>query len=75
MRGKSPVERFFRTLGEGLLGALPGYKGPDVFSRGKDCEADAFFYLGELESIIREWTAVVFTGVPMTRWPTRGCPG
>lgn len=61
MRGKSPVERFFRTLGEGLLGALPGYKGPDVFSRGKDCELDAFFYLGELEAIIREWVAVVFT--------------
>lgn len=57
---KSPVERFFRTLGEGLLEALPGYKGPDVFSRGKDCEDDAFFYLGELESIIREWTAVVY---------------
>ena len=57
---KSPVERFFRTLGEGLLEALPGYKGPDVFSRGKDCEGDAFFYLGELESIVREWTAVVY---------------
>src|SRR5260370_3597809 len=60
MRDKSPVERFFRTLGEGLLEALPGYKGPDVFSRGKDCELDAFFYLGELEAIIREWVAVVY---------------
>jgi transposase InsO family protein len=57
---KSPVERFFRTLGEGLLEALPGYKGPDVFSRGKDCELDAFFYLGELEAIIREWVAAVY---------------
>ncbi len=57
---KSPVERFFRTLGEGLLEALPGYKGPDVFSRGKDCEQDAFFYLGELEAIVREWVAVVY---------------
>jgi len=55
---KSPAERFFRTLGEGLPEALPGYKGPDVFSRGKDCELDAFFYLGELEAIIREWVAV-----------------
>lgn len=60
MRDKSPAERFFRTLGEGLLEALPGYKGPDVFSRGKDCELDAFFYLGELEAIIREWVAVVY---------------
>jgi hypothetical protein len=74
MRGKSPIERFFRTLREGLLEALPGYKGPDVFSRGKDAEQDAFFYLGELEAIIREWVASI-TGSPMTRSPTRGCPG
>ena len=31
---KAAVERFFRTLSEGLLAALPGYKGPDVYSRG-----------------------------------------
>ena len=64
MRGKSPIERFFRTLREGLLEALPGYKGPDVFSRGKDAEQDAFFYLGELEAIIREWVAVVYHRQP-----------
>jgi hypothetical protein len=34
MRDKGPVERFFRTLREDLLQALPGYKGPDIFSRG-----------------------------------------
>jgi hypothetical protein len=28
-RDKGPGERFFRTLREGLLQALPGYKGPD----------------------------------------------
>ena len=33
-RDKGPVERFFRTLREDLLQALPGYKGPDVYSRG-----------------------------------------
>ncbi len=32
---RPPVERFFRTLREGLLQALPGYKGPDVYSRGE----------------------------------------
>ena len=32
---KAAIERFFRTLSEGLLAALPGYKGPDVYSRGK----------------------------------------
>ena len=59
-RDKGPVERFFRTLREDLLQALPGYKGPDVHSRGLDPESDAFFYLDELEAIIREWVAVVY---------------
>jgi len=55
-----PVERFFRTLRQGLLEALPGYKGPDVFSRGEKVEQEAFFFLDELEAIIREWVAVVY---------------
>jgi transposase InsO family protein len=59
-RDKGPVERFFRTIREDLLQALPGYKGPDVHSRGVDPESEAFFYLDELEAIIREWTAVVY---------------
>lgn len=59
-RDKGPVERFFRTLREDLLQALPGYKGPDVHSRGADPEADAFFYLDELEDMIRQWVAVVY---------------
>lgn len=53
-----PVERWFRTLGEGLLAALPGYKGPDVHSRGEKPEDEAFFFLDELEQIIREWTGL-----------------
>lgn len=59
-RDKGPVERFFRTLREDLLQALPGYKGPDVHSRGLNPEADAFFFLDELETIIREWVATVY---------------
>jgi hypothetical protein len=59
-RDKGPVERFFRTLREDLLQALPGYKGPDVHSRGLDPESEAFFYLDDLEAIIREWVAVVY---------------
>ncbi|MFI6542976.1 helix-turn-helix domain-containing protein [Streptomyces prunicolor] len=59
-RDKGPVERFFRTLREGLLQVLPGYKGPDVHSRGESPEDDAFFFLDELEAIIREWTAAVY---------------
>ena len=52
---KSPVERWFETLGDQLLVALPGYKGADVHSRGKDVEQQAYFFLDELEQIIREW--------------------
>jgi transposase InsO family protein len=57
---KSPLERWFKTLAEGLLVALPGYKGADVHSRGLDVEAQAFFFLDELESIIREWIDVCY---------------
>jgi hypothetical protein len=53
---KGPLERWFRTLGEQLLAALPGYKGPDVYRRGKDPEQQAFYFLDELEQIIRRWT-------------------
>jgi transposase InsO family protein len=56
---KAPLERFFRTLGEDLLAALPGYKGPDVHGRGskEHVEDEAYYFLDELEQIIREWTA------------------
>lgn len=56
-RDKGPIERFFRTMRQRLLEALPGYKGPDVFSRGLHAERDAFFFIDELEAIIREWIA------------------
>ncbi|KXO96132.1 helix-turn-helix domain-containing protein [Tsukamurella pseudospumae] len=59
-RDKGPVERFFRTIREDLLQALPGYKGPDVHSRGENPEGEAFFYIDELERIIREWIAQVY---------------
>ncbi|WP_324610743.1 Mu transposase C-terminal domain-containing protein [Streptomyces acidiscabies] len=59
-RDKGPVERFFRTLREDLLQVLPGYKGPDIHSRGLNPEKDAFFFLHELEAIIREWVACVY---------------
>jgi transposase InsO family protein len=63
-RDKGPVERFFETLREDLLQVLPGYKGPDVYSRGVDPESEAFFFLDELEDIIREWVAVVYDRRP-----------
>ena len=54
---KAVVERIFRTIGEDLLAALPGYKGPDVYSRGEHPEEEAYYFVDELEQIIREWVA------------------
>ncbi|MEU1143463.1 Mu transposase C-terminal domain-containing protein [Streptomyces sp. NPDC005885] len=59
-RDKGPLERFFRTVREDVLQVLPGYKGPDIHSRGLNPEKDAFFFLHELEAIIREWVACVY---------------
>lgn len=57
---KPTVERFFGTMRDSLLQHLSGYKGPDVYSRGKDVEQGAFYYVAELEQIIREWVATVY---------------
>lgn len=57
---KGPVERFFRTIREGFLQELPAYKGPDIYSRGVAPEQDAFFFIDELEALLREWVAAVY---------------
>lgn len=72
---KAACERFFRTLGEGLLVALPGYKGPDVYSRGADPEGCAYFFIDELERIIREWTATIYHRRPHEGLVEPGAPG
>ena len=54
---KAAVERVFRTIREDLLAALPGYKGPDVYSRGEHPEDLAYYFIDELEQILREWVA------------------
>jgi len=61
---KGALERFFRTLREDLLAALPGYKGPDVFSRGEHPEADAYYFIDELEQILREWASERYHRLP-----------
>ncbi|MFF2378653.1 integrase [Streptomyces xiamenensis] len=71
---KPTVERFFRTLREGLIQYLPAYKGPDVHSRGENIEDQAFFYLHEVEEIVREWIAEVYhrrqhDGLVIPQWP------
>jgi transposase InsO family protein len=71
---KPTVERFFKTLREGLIQYLPAYKGPDVYSRGERVEDEAFFFIHELEDIIREWVALVYhrvkhEGLCIPEWP------
>lgn len=71
---KPTVERFFRTLREGLIQHLPAYKGPDVYSRGEHAEDDAVLFVHELEDVIREWVAVVYhrakhDGLTIPEWP------
>ncbi len=63
-RDKGPLERFFLTLRLDFLQALEGYKGPDIYSRGADPEAEAFFFIDELEAMIREWVATLYHNRP-----------
>lgn len=57
---KPTVERFFKTLRQGLLQHLPSYKGPDVASRGDRVERHALYFVSELEQIIREWVGTIY---------------
>ncbi|MFD8500985.1 Mu transposase C-terminal domain-containing protein [Amycolatopsis sp. NPDC059657] len=72
---KAAVERFFRTLREQLLEALPGYKGPDVHSRGKDPEGCTYFFVDELESVIREWIGEIYHHRPHSGLADPQVPG
>lgn len=74
---KPTVERFFKTLREGLIQYLPAYKGPDIYSRGEQVEDEAFFFIHELEDIIREWVALCYhrtkhDGLVLPEWPHLG---
>ena len=74
-RDKGPIERFFRTLREDLLHALPGYKGPDLFSRGEAPEREAFYYLDELLDRIRQWISATYHRTPHSSLLDPGVPG
>jgi len=57
---KPALERFFRSLRLSLLDKLTGYKGPNIFARGHDVERGAFYYVNELEQLMREWVGDVY---------------
>lgn len=71
---KPTVERFFKSLREGLIQHLPAYKGPDLHSRGVNLEGKAFLFLHELEDVIRDWIVSVHhtgqhRGLAVAEWP------
>lgn len=72
---KAVLERFFRTVRQSLLDKLEGYKGPDIASRGKDTEDRAFYYVSELEQILREWVGQVYHHSPHEGLPKPESPG
>ena len=77
---KPTVERFFKSLREGLIQHLPAYKGPDLHSRGLRVEEQAFLFVHELEDVIRDWIVSVYhpsdhDGLAIAEWPNLAvCP-
>jgi len=61
---KAHVERMFRTMREQFVSELPGYKGPDVYSRGKDVEDKAFYFIDEIEELFATWVATYWQRRP-----------
>jgi len=61
---KPHLERTFRTVRESFVALLPGYKGPDVHSRGRDVEADAFYTVEEIEALFARWVATYWQRRP-----------
>lgn len=63
---KAHVERVFGTINHGFVQRLPGYKGPDIHSRGvrKYVEDGAFYTLDEIEAKFAAWVAVEYQNAP-----------
>ena len=63
---KAHVERVFGTINHGFVQRLPGYKGPDIHSRGvrKYVEDGAFFTLDEIDALFAAWVAVEYQNAP-----------
>lgn len=54
---KAHVERVFRSIRQGFVENLPGYIGPDLFSRGANPEGTAYFFLDEIDARFGDWVA------------------
>lgn len=71
---KSQIERTFRTIRESLLENLPGYKGPDVWSRGARVEEAAFYFIEEIEEIFARWVVCYWQNRPHDGLRLPGAP-
>ena len=71
---KSQLERTFRIIKEQLWEELPGYKGPDLFSRGKDVEDGAFYFSDEIESFLATWVVCHWQNRPHSGLRMPGAP-
>lgn len=54
---KSHIERAFESVRTGFVQNLPGYKGPDLFSRGEGVESESFLFIDEIEELFAGWVA------------------
>lgn len=61
---KSQVERIFRRIREDFIETLPGYKGPDLYSRGVNIEDDAFYFVDEIDAKFAGWVAIRYQRKP-----------
>ncbi|MCB0918108.1 MAG: DDE-type integrase/transposase/recombinase [Actinobacteria bacterium] len=63
---KAHVERAFATVNSGFVQRLPGYKGPDVHSRGarRFVEDGAFYTFDEIEERFAAWVAIEYQNAP-----------
>lgn len=71
---KSHIERVFLTIRQGLLEYLPGYKGPDVWSRGVRIEDKALYFVEEIEAIFAEWVVSFYHNEPHEGLHMPGAP-
>jgi transposase InsO family protein len=71
---KAQVERVFRTIRENFVERLPGYKGPDIFSRGLNVEDDAFYFIDEIEARFAFWVSTEYQRDPHDGLALPGIP-
>lgn len=71
---KAQIEATFRTIRESLLERMPGYKGPDLASRGLGVEEDSYYFIHEVEEIFASWVVEHWQNRPHDALHLPGAP-